>query len=85
MPRMHGGTGNRDHDGASLTPVELKPTKAQGQPVNVTASSRCEQCGTGDAYAGRPGGRITTFRCRSCGHQTDMINNGIGFTYQSPN
>lgn len=84
MPWMLGGNG-RGYDGADAPSTKLTPTKAQGQPVNVTASSRCDQCGTGDAYAGRPGGRITKFRCRSCGHESDMINYGIGFTYQSPN
>jgi len=86
MPRMHGGTGNRDHDGASADPVPLKPTKAQGIPINLTASTRCERCGTGEIFTGKPGGRITEpVPCRTCGHTPEWINGGIGFTYQSPN
>jgi hypothetical protein len=85
MARMLGGTGNRDHDGASADPVKLKPTKAQGIPINLTASTRCEQCGTGEIFAGKPGSRITKFTCRTCGFTPETINNGTGFTYQSPN
>lgn len=86
MARLVGGTGNRDHDGASAKPIKLKGTKAQGQPINLTASTRCERCGTGDIFTGKPGSRITEpSPCRSCGHVAECVNAGVGFTYQSPN
>lgn len=86
MPRMLGGSGNRDHDGASTKPVKLKPTKVLGTPIRSCGSTRCERCGTGSVFQGKPGERIADpVPCRSCGHTAENVNGGIGFTFQSPN
>ena len=85
MPRMLGGNG-RGYDGADAPSTKLTPTKVQGNPINLTASTRCERCGTGDVFTGKPGSRIEKpVTCRSCGHTPEWVNGGIGFTYQSPN
>lgn len=80
------------HDGfsadvsAGWTSV-LKVTESPvlGTPFLLSATSRCDHCGTSDQHTGRPGSSIKGYMtCRSC-KGLCVINSGRGFEYAGRN
>jgi len=80
------------HDGFSAdvsadwtTALNITSSPVLATPELHTANARCDHCGTGDQYSGRPGSAISgLFTCRTCKGQS-VINGGRGFEYQGSN
>jgi len=83
------GFKNLRHEGPSIDETKLwMPTTdiTSRTPELLSATTRCDVCGTSDQVSGRPGTVLHAFVCRSksCQH-VSPTNGGLGFTFQGRN
>ncbi len=85
LSKSKGGSDGDSIDIHTILTSRPKATAARGTPQNLSATARCNTCGTSTEIPGRPGQTIRSFECRTCQTTSNQINDGRGFTFQGWN